>query len=383
MPEKRDYYEILGINKDASQSEIKKSFRSLARKYHPDKNPDNPESEIKFKEVQEAYAILSDPNEKRKYDTYGHNGPGGSPFGPGGFQGVNISIEDLFGGGFESVFSSIFGSSSPKRNKRQRGSDLLVRHIISFDAVMNGAEESLEFDVLKTCKNCNGLGSKNPEDVRECPACDGRGRIQRIERIGPFTQQVVTDCSSCKGEGRIIQNPCPSCRGEGRSNQTKKVQFTVPPGIENGQRLRMTGYGESAKSENGDPGHLYIEIDIEEHEWFERDGADLLMALPLSFTDLVLGTTVEIPHLDGEKLRIKIPPGSKPGQTISVKGRGLPSNRVRSGRGSIMVLLKLDIPKKISRSFKKKLIDIKEEMSYSNEELEEKIRKEAKSRRNN
>ena len=145
----------------------------------------------------------------------------------------------------------------------------------------------------------------------------------------------------------------------------------------------MTGYGESAKSENGDPGHLYIEIDIEEHEWFERDGADLLMALPLSFTDLVLGTTVEIPHLDGEKLRIKIPPGSKPGQTISVKGRGLPSNRVRTGRGSIMVLLKLDIPKKISRSFKKKLIDIKEEMSYSNEELEEKIRKEAKSRRNN
>ncbi len=383
MPVKRDYYEILGINKDASQSEIKKSFRSLARKYHPDKNPDNPESEIKFKEVQEAYAILSDPNEKRKYDTYGHNGPGGSPFGPGGFQGVNISIEDLFGGGFESVFSSIFGSSSPKRNKRQRGSDLLVRHIIPFDAVMNGTEESLEFDVLKTCKNCNGLGSKNPEDVRECPACDGRGRIQRIERIGPFTQQVVTDCSSCKGEGRIIQNPCPACRGEGRSNQTKKVQFTVPPGIENGQRLRMTGYGESAKSENGDPGHLYIEIDIEEHEWFERDGADLLMALPLSFTDLVLGTTVEIPHLDGEKLRIKIPPGSKPGQTISVKGRGLPSNRVRSGRGSIMVLLKLDIPKKISRTFKKKLIDIKEEMSYSNEELEEKIRKEAKSRRNN
>jgi molecular chaperone DnaJ len=382
MSVKRDYYEVLEIKRDASQSEIKKSFRSLARKFHPDKNPNDPESELKFKEVQEAYAILSNPSEKRKYDTYGHNSPGGSPFGAGGFQGVNISVEDLFGGGFESVFSSIFGSSSPRKNKRQRGSDLLVSHSISFEDLMNGCEESLEFDVLKTCKDCNGHGSKNMDDVRECPACDGRGRIQRIERLGPFTQQVVSDCPSCKGEGRIIQNPCSNCRGEGRANQTKKVQFTVPPGIENGQRLRMSGYGESSKSENGDPGHLYIEIDVQEHEWFERDGADLLMALPLTFTDLVLGTTVEIPHLDGEILKIKIPPGSKPSQTISVKGRGLPSNRARNGRGSIMVLLKLDMPEKITRTFKKKLIDIRDEMNYSNEDLVEKIRKEARSRRN-
>jgi molecular chaperone DnaJ len=382
MSVKRDYYEVLEIKRDASQSEIKKSFRSLARKFHPDKNPNDPESELKFKEVQEAYAILSNPSEKRKYDTYGHNSPGGSPFGAGGFQGVNISVEDLFGGGFESVFSSIFGSSSSRKNKRQRGSDLLVSHSISFEDLMNGCEESLEFDVLKTCKDCNGHGSKNMDDVRECPACDGRGRIQRIERLGPFTQQVVSDCPSCKGEGRIIQNPCSNCRGEGRANQTKKVQFTVPPGIENGQRLRMSGYGESSKSENGDPGHLYIEIDVQEHEWFERDGADLLMALPLTFTDLVLGTTVEIPHLDGEILKIKIPPGSKPSQTISVKGRGLPSNRARNGRGSIMVLLKLDMPEKITRTFKKKLIDIRDEMNYSNEDLVEKIRKEARSRRN-
>ncbi len=382
MSVKRDYYEVLEIGKDASQSEIKKSFRSLARKYHPDKNPDDPESELKFKEVQEAYAILSNPSEKRKYDTYGHNIPGGSPFGPGGFQGVNISVEDLFGGGFESVFSSIFGSSSPRRNKRERGSDLLVRHTVPFEAVMNGCEESLEFDVLKTCKDCDGRGARNIEDVRDCPACDGRGRIQRIERLGPFTQQVVSDCPSCKGDGRIVQNPCSGCRGNGRANQTKKVQFTVPPGIENGQRLRMSGYGESSKSAKGDPGHLYIEIDVIEHEWFERDGSDLLMALPLPFTDLVLGTTVEIPHLDGELLKIKVPPGSKPSQTISIKGRGLPSNRARRGRGSIMVLLKLDVPKKISKSLKKKLIDLKNEISYSDEELEGKIRKEANSRRN-
>ena len=174
MSAKRDYYEILGIQRNSSASEIKNAFRSLARKYHPDKNQGDAESEIKFKEVQEAYAILSDANEKRKYDTYGHNRPGGSPFGSGGFEGVNISIEDLFGGGFESVFGSIFGSGGrSRRTKRQRGSDLLVRHTVTFQAVMDGSKESIEFEVLKTCKNCNGLGSSKPDGVRECPACDG------------------------------------------------------------------------------------------------------------------------------------------------------------------------------------------------------------------
>ena len=382
MSGKRDYYEILGIDRNSNASEIKNAFRSLARKYHPDKNQGDPESEIKFKEVQEAYAVLSVPNEKKKYDTYGHNRPGGSPFGPGGFEGVNISIEDLFGGGFESVFGSIFGSGGRnRRTKRQRGSDLLVRHPVSFQAVMDGSEESLEFQVLKTCKDCSGLGSSSPEGIRECPACDGRGRIQRIERVGPFTQQVVTDCSSCQGEGRIIQNPCSNCKGDGRANESKKVQFTVPAGIENGTRLRMSGYGESAKSENGDSGHLYIEIEIDEHEWFERDGADLLMAIPLSYTDLVLGTTIEIPHLDGENLKIKVPSGSKPGDTISLKGRGLPSQRTRNGKGSVMVLLKLDIPSKISRDLKKKLLHIKDEINFSDEELKKKIIEEANSRR--
>jgi len=382
MSGKRDYYEILGIDRNSNASEIKNAFRSLARKYHPDKNQGDSESEIKFKEVQEAYAVLSVPNEKKKYDTYGHNRPGGSPFGPGGFEGVNISIEDLFGGGFESVFGSIFGSGGRnRRTKRQRGSDLLVRHPVSFQAVMDGSEESLEFQVLKTCKDCSGLGSSSPEGIRECPACDGRGRIQRIERVGPFTQQVVTDCSSCQGEGRIIQNPCSNCKGDGRANESKKVQFTVPAGIENGTRLRMSGYGESAKSENGNSGHLYIEIEIDEHEWFERDGADLLMAIPLSYTDLVLGTTIEIPHLDGENLKIKVPSGSKPGDTISLKGRGLPSQRTRNGKGSVMVLLKLDIPSKISRDLKKKLLHIKDEINFSDEELKKKIIEEANSRR--
>ena len=246
---------------------------------------------------------------------------------------------------------------------------------------MYGCDASIKFDVLKTCKNCNGIGSPTQDGVRECPACDGRGRIQKIERVGPFTQQVVSDCSSCKGEGRIVMIPCSYCKGEGRANESKKVQFSVPPGIENGTRLRKSGSGESPKTENGDSGHLYIEIDIKEHEWFERDGADLLMAVPLSYTDLVLGTTIEIPHLDGELLKIKVPSGSNPGQTISLKGRGFPSQRSRNGRGSVMVLLKLDIPTKISRELKKKLLNLKDDLSYSDDELNNKIRDEAQSRR--
>ena len=382
MAGKRDYYEILGISKSASDKEIKNAFRSLARKHHPDKNPDDPDSERLFKEVQEAYAVLSNPDERRKFDTFGHERPGGSPFGPGGFQSVNINFDDLFGGGgFESIFSSLFGGASGGRQRRQRGSDLLVHHQVPFQAAMDGIEDSIEIDVLKSCDDCSGLGSKSPDEIRECPACDGRGRIQRIERGGPFTQQVVSDCASCRGSGRIIPNPCTRCQGEGRASRTKKIQFHVPPGIDSGTRLRMSGHGEAAKGNRGEPGHLYIEIQVEEHEWFERDRSDLLMALPISYVDLVLGTSVEISHIDGQNLKINIPAGSKPGDTISLRGRGLPSQRSRIGRGSVMVLLKLDIPDKIPRSLKKQLEEIRDELSINSDMLDEKIRSEARQRR--
>ena len=191
MAGKRDYYEVLGVARDATDSEIKRAFRSLARKHHPDKNPDDPESEKRFKEVQEAYAVLTNPEERRKYDTFGHEQPGGSPFGPSGFQGVNISIDDLFGGGFESIFSQIFsGGRGPRRS---RGRDLLLNHEIPFQAVMDGYEDDIEIDVLKSCEKCQGTGSGSADGVRECPTCDGRGRIQRIEKAGFFTKQVVTE----------------------------------------------------------------------------------------------------------------------------------------------------------------------------------------------
>ena len=376
MSGKRDYYEVLEVSKDATDSEIKRSFRSLARRFHPDKNPDDAEAETKFKEVQEAYAVLSNPDERKKYDMFGHDQPGGSPFGPGGFQGVNISIDDLFGGGIESIFSQIFSGGRPRR--RSRGTDLLVNHEVTFQTVFDGAEESIEIDVLKTCEECEGFGSPTPEGVRECPTCDGRGRIHRIEKAGFFTKQVVSDCSTCRGDGRIVNNPCGTCSGEGRSRRTKQVTFTIPPGISSGNRLRMRGHGEAPRGGRGENGDLHIQIEVHEHPWFERDGSDLLMALPLGFVELALGTQVIIPHLDGSELRIKVPAGSNPGDTINLSGRGLPGRR---GRGSVTVLLKLDMPKKISRSLRKSLDSLKDEIGTDFDSLEDSIKDEAQRRR--
>ena len=379
MVGKRDYYEVLGVARDATDSEIKRSFRSLAREHHPDKNPDDPESERRFKEVQEAYAVLSDREERRKYDTFGHEQPGGSPFGPSGFQGVNISIDDLFGGGFESIFSQIF--SGGRTTRRNRGRDLLMDHEVPFQAAMDGHEDEIEIDVLRACEQCNGSGSESSEGVRECPACDGRGRIQRIEKAGFFTKQVVTDCSSCRGEGRIVSDPCLSCDGQGRAKQSKQIKFAVPPGVTTGARLRMRGHGEASRGNRGESGDLYIQIGVQEHPWFERDGPDLLMALPLGFVDQVLGTRIEIPHIDGSELSIKVPAGSNPGETITIPGRGLPGGRGRRGRGSVTVLLKLDMPRKVPRSLKKSLEEMRDDIGTDMESLLDSIRFEADNRR--
>ena len=378
MSEKRDYYEVLGLSRGASKEEIRKSYRSLARKYHPDKNPDDPGAESRFKELSEAFAILSDDDERRKYDTFGHNSPGGSPFGPGGFQGVNISIDDIFGGDLGGIFSQFFRTSTG--NRRVKGSDLMVRHSVPFQATMEGREDEIEFDALRVCSDCEGEGSKDPSSVRNCPACDGRGRTERVERIGPFTQRVVSDCPSCDGEGRIIQDPCSGCNGLGRSTQNKKVRFSVPPGVSTGVRLRMRGHGESSRTRGGESGDLYIEIEVDNHEWFERDGPDLLMALPVGFADLLLGTSIQIPHLDGDFLTVKIPAGSNPGDTISIPERGLPSQGMRR-RGEVSVVLKLDIPDKVSRADKKRISEMNDLLGTNTEIIDDKIREEARRRR--
>lgn len=377
LAEKGDYYEVLGLGKGASDDEIKKAFRSLARKHHPDKNPDNPDAERLFKEVQEAYAVLSNPEQRKQYDMFGHDAPGGSPFGPGGFQGVNINLDDLFSGGFDSIFSSMFGGAGHSRTRR--GHDVLINSQVTLEQIYREDEIEFEAELASECESCNGSGAKNPDDVQICRTCDGQGQVAQQARIGPFVQQVISDCPSCEGQGRTIKNRCRNCEGEGFVQTKQKLRFTIPPGAEDGTRMRMRGKGEPIRG--GTNGDLYIQLETESHPWFERDGPDLIMALPLGYPEMVLGTEVELPHIDGKPIHIVVPPGSRPSETIIVRGRGMPRRRAR-GRGDVTVLLKLYVPDKINKEMRKMLEGLKENFGLPIETIEDTVRNEAKDRRN-
>ena len=376
MSEKRDYYEVLGVSKDASDSDLKKAFRSLARKFHPDKNPDDPDSERMFKEVQEAYAVLSNPDQRRQYDMFGHESPGGSPFGPGGFQGVNINLDDLFSGGFESIFSGMFGGGQSSRSRR--GNDVLLRHTVTLEQILDEEEIEISAELSAVCDSCRGTGAKSEDDVQICSTCNGQGRIMQQARVGPFVQQMVSDCPECGGQGKIIRNPCTECRGTGSVQKLQTLRIQIPRGTEDGLRLRQRGKGEPLQ--NGQPGDLYIQLEVDAHPWFERDGPDLIMALPLGFPEMILGTQVELPHIDGKPLMIEIPAGSKPSETIIVRGRGMPHRRGR-GRGDVTVLLKLFAPKKVSKSMRSKLEELRVDFGLPPEDVESMVRREAEDRR--
>ncbi len=374
MADKRDYYEVLGVSKDATDKELKKSFRSLARKYHPDKNSD-PDADEKFKEIQEAFAILSDSEKRAQYDRFGHSGPGMG----GGFSGFDIRYEDLFGSGLEDIFSSFFGGGGrSSRTRQSRGRSILVRKKIAFQMAFEGGSEEVTVDTFLSCETCTGSGGANPDDVEICTTCRGQGQVTQTRQVGPFVQQTSGICPSCNGRGKTIINPCKTCRGEGRKKKKQTIRFNVPPGVDTGMRLRMRGKGH-VPERGGVAGDLEIELTLDQHPWFERDGSELLMSLPVGFPDLMLGKTVEIPHLDGKPLTIKIPPNSLAGHTLNITGRGLPNGRGR--RGDVIILLKLHLPKKPSKDVKSNVEKLRSELSISDESLESAILDEAKDRR--
>ncbi len=374
MSEKRDYYEVLGVSKDSDEKELKKAFRSLARKYHPDKN-DAPDADEKFKEIQEAYAVLSDSEKRRNYDRFGHNSPGGSPFGPGGFQGFNINLDDILGGDF---FSSFFGGGR-RRSAQSQGNDILVRHEISLKSVLNGGKDEIELDLPVTCQDCEGTGAKDGV-TSQCTDCDGAGQVRVRQQIGPFVQDSIRACQQCGGSGRKFTSKCKSCSGDGLRSESQVLRFDIPIGAHDGTRLRMRGKGQPAPHGKGISGDLFIELIIEEHPWFERNGMDLIMSLPLGYSDLALGATIKIPHIDDKDLTIKVPAGTNSGDTITIHSRGVPSSR-GIGRGDVVVLCKLHMPKKFDKSVKKSLEEIREQLSGASDVID-RILDDAEERRN-
>jgi molecular chaperone DnaJ len=344
---KRDYYEVLGVSRTASDAEIKSAYRKLALKYHPDRNPGDHTAEEKFKESAEAYSVLADPDKRHLYDRYGHAGLGGAA--TGGFDpNVFTGFEDILGGlGDIFGFGDVFGGGR-RRGGVQRGADLRYDLEIPFAEAASGVETSIQIPRQETCDTCAGSGAAAGSKPTTCPQCHGRGQLRYQQ--GFFT--VARTCGQCRGTGSIIAKPCTTCKGAGRVQKERKLTVRVPAGIATGQRLRLTGEGE-AGGMGGPPGDLYVVIHVQEHPFFHRDGNDLYVEVPLNFPTVALGGEISIPTLEGEE-PFKVPEGTESGQAFRLRGRGMPDVAGR-GRGDLFVTVKVTTPKKLTREQKKLL----------------------------
>ena len=359
MSEKRDYYEVLGVQKGASEDEIKKAYKKLARKYHPDLNRDDPKAaEEKFKEVNEAYDVLKDPQKKAAYDQFGHDAfdprrggsAGGNPFGgAGGFSGFDMNdIFDMFGMG---------GSRRARRQGPERGADLRYDLEISFEEAAFGKEVELSIPREENCASCGGSGAAKGSSAETCTTCNGSGQEQVMQRTMFGSMMTSRTCSQCRGTGKIIKNPCGDCHGTGRRRVTKTIKVSIPRGVDDGQRVRVSGGGE-AGVRGGASGDLYVYIFIRPHELFQRRGNDVLIEIPITFVQASLGDTVQVPTLDGA-VDLKIPAGIQTGTVLRVKGKGIPNLR-GAGRGDEHVRIKVTTPQKLSAKQKELLKEFAE-----------------------
>ncbi len=334
MSGQRDYYEVLGVSRDADESTLKKSYRKLALKYHPDKNPDDAQAEERFKEASEAYAVLSDAEKRRTYDQYGHEGlRGQGGFDPGGFS---VNIQDIFG----DIFGDFFGGSGGSRG-RGRGSDLKEILNIEFDEAAFGCEKELTYQRHEACEPCNGSGAKPGTSPVTCTTCRGAGQV----RVSQGFFAMARTCPQCQGQGTRIEQPCSDCSGQGLNATTKTVKVEVPSGADSGVRLRYVGEGHASRYGSGS-GDLYVVLSVAEHPIFQRENEHVFCHLPISFAQAALGDELDVPTIDG-KVQMKIPAGTQPGTSFRLRGKGIPHLRGR-GRGDQFVEVKLEVPTKLN-----------------------------------
>jgi molecular chaperone DnaJ len=356
---KRDYYEVLEIKREATAEEIKKSYRRLAIKFHPDKNPGDKTAEDKFKELGEAYEALSDPQTRAAYDQYGHaaldsRSRAGGAGRRGGFHDPADIFREVFGGagGGGSIFEDLFGERRDP-NGPQRGADLRYDMEISFMEAAQGCEKEIPLTKLDACESCNGSGAEKGSTLRGCPTCGGRGQV--ITSRGIFS--IAQTCPRCEGRGRIVEKPCKTCHGAGRREKTSKTTIRIPPGVDTGVRLRSPGNGE-AGLRGGTPGDLYVVIHVKTHDIFQRDGDDLICEVPISFVQAALGAEVEVPTLSG-KAQIKIPAGTQPGSVFRLKGKGV-KNVQGYGQGDLHVKITVEVPSHLNGTQRAKLEEFAE-----------------------
>ncbi|MFZ4405237.1 MAG: molecular chaperone DnaJ [Pseudobdellovibrionaceae bacterium] len=347
---RRDYYEILGVGKSADQDTIKKAYRKLAMQFHPDKNPDNPEAEEKFKEAASAYEVLSDPQKREKYDRFGHSAFQGGR--GGGFQ----DAEDIFSH-FGDIFGDLFGGGGQRQrggrgqNQARRGADLRYLTEISLKDVISGLEQDVEFDTEENCDECKGSGAAKGSSAVTCKTCNGAGQVVRSQ--GFFT--MASTCPTCAGKGTTIKDPCKPCKGQGRTKKHRKIRVNIPPGVDSGTRLRVNGEGEGGYM-GGPAGDLYVEIRVKEQKRFERQENDLYSEIDVPYVQLLLGAELEVPTVTGQA-QLVIPKNSSGGDMVKVSGEGLPS--LRSGRrGDLYYRINVELPKKLDKEEERLLRDI-------------------------
>lgn len=363
MTTKKDYYEILGVNKNASVEEIKKAYRKLAVQYHPDKNPNNKEAEEKFKIIAEAYAVLNDPQKRQQYDRFGHAG-----MGAGGFEGFDMGGFDISdalrqfmeqGFGFGDIFGS--GGSSRRRRSSNRGSDLQIRLKMTLEEIASGAKKKIKVKKQVRCDECNGTGSAKYSRTVSCPVCKGSGEVRQVSQslFGQFVN--VSTCQRCRGQGQIIENPCRSCNGEGRISGNKTIEINVPAGVATGNYIPLEAEGNEGLR-GGRPGDLIVVVEEVAHEVFERRGDDVLMVLPVSFPAAALGASIEIPTLTG-KAKINIAPGTQSGKILRMRGKGIPHLH-GAGIGDQLVQIQVYVPTSLSSVEKKLITDLADSENF-------------------